>query len=302
MITSQQGPTRTVSRPASPGGNTGVVADSRVYIDPSGKRRTAAIEVPIDQFGRAASARVKCSRCKEPVWRPLGEVARAEAEGTAPWCTVHGRHMIRVGIPHAPLLPWMGILAALRPYGWPVYLLAAAAVAGLGLAQDGQVPAAAIAAGGAVFAFGVARVVSVRLTRRAEARGRLAEDPDAGKRARGLIGQRARAAGTATLAGSVWLAAAVQFGVDPHTLHARIVWTVLPVLWLPYAATYWAWIRRTRARRQTKPVPVPEQMDGGVPLDPDEAWTRYVWTTRVSGKRGDPLPDPPPDPPARSVA
>jgi hypothetical protein len=280
--------------------------ESHVWIDAGGRPRTSSVLVPIDGAGRPTSTRFRCPGGREFVWKPNPEVVRLESEGAVPFCVEHRRKMSPVPIPKAAVLPVAAIRKTLRPYlylwtverdatgkrqidvmgGSPI-LLAAVALAGVGLWRGGETPPPALAVVALPAAWLVARIVRARLTARAAGRGQVDGDPERGKRARALIAKRARTAGYAVLSAVGWLALAVQAGTDPHTLSGRIVWTLLPVLWLPYSATCWAWIRRSRARRATAPAAAPEVVD---PMEPDEAMVRHIWDTRVAVERGQMVP------------
>lgn len=282
------------ARPQGPGGGNGAVAESRTYYDATGRRRTAAIPVPVDGNLTIASARFKCRRCAEPVWRPLAEAQRAAAQDATPACLVHNLRMAPAKIPDAPWFPYRGVLRALRPYLWPLLILTGLALAGLAVtAQHIPSPVPAILA--LLLAVAGARRWHRRETRKAEARDRIdPTDPDTQTRTRRKLAARARTIGYAVTCAGWWVALAALLGVDPATMPGRVTWTALPAVWLPYAATYWAWIRRTRARREAAPVPESEPADPtGIPTDPDEAWVMWRWGSTVAGEKGQPVPEPP---------
>jgi hypothetical protein len=300
--------------PAGPGAGPTAVVETRSYLDEAGRVRTAAIKVPVDaNFGRPVSTWMRCTRCTpRDRWVPNGIAGKGD-----PMCFVHNRVMARVPIPKAPLLPWSAIVSTLKPYlylwtvekdpdgrrrleiaGASVAWLAAAAGLGVAVARYPGPPPPAWAVLGLVLAWIVARRVGTRLTNRAKAQGKLDDDPEVGLRHRTAIASVVRTVAYAVTLAGLWVTAADLVGVDPQTLAGRIVWTVLPAVWLPWAATYWRWVRRNRQRREAAPTVVPDQVDG-VPLEPDEAWVRYVWKNRLAVERGQRLEDPPP-PPASS--
>lgn len=287
-------PRQSFSRPPTGpgGGNGGSVAESHVYVDAGGRLRTSSVLVPIGNDGTPSHVRFRCPGGKEFSWRPVPEAARLEQDGRAPFCVQHQRKMAAVPIPGAALFPLSAIAAVLRPYLPPVVVLGLLAVAGGSLVNANPPPhPAAVAALTIAAAWAAARTVRLRLTRKAENKGRVdGGDPDRGKRARALIARRARTAAWAALAGGWWLTLAVAVGVDPHTASGRIVWTLLPVLWLPIAATCWAWIRRGRARPAETVAPDPE----ADPMEPTEANVRWIWDTRVAVERGQLVPAQPP--------
>lgn len=295
--------------PGMPGGSgVGPVRETRRYLDDTGRVRTAAIKVPVNEYGKPTSVRMRCTRCTpRDRWVPNAVAGRGD-----PMCDQHDRVMSKVPIPKAPVLPWSAIAECLKPYLWLWTIdkgadgrrrwevsagspgwLALVALAGMGVAQD---PTVATAPVWAVAGLGVgvftARMIRRRLTNRAMAQGKLDADPEVGRKHRAAIASVFRTVVWGVTIAGCWVAVADLAGVDPRTLAGRIVWTCLPALWLPYAATYWRWVRRQRARRETPTVAAVPDADV-IPLDPDEAWVRWRYTSTVAGEKGQPIPPPP---------
>lgn len=298
-------PPRPAGPPAGPGGGGVAVRETRHYVDDTDRMRTAAIKVPVNDYGKPVSTWMRCTRCTpRDRWVPNAIASRGD-----PVCDVHDRVMVRVPIPKAPLLPWSGIVAALRPYLWlwtvdrspegrrtievvagsPGWL-ALVALAGFAAAHD-RTPPPVWAVAGLGLALFAARMVGRRLTTRAKARGKLDDDPETGLRHRIAISSVARTVAYGITAAGLWVTAAGFAGVDPEALGGRIVWTVLAVLWVVYASTYWRWVRQRRARREGPPPPTVEVID---PMEPTEAMVMFVWDTKVSVKQGQMVPAQPP--------
>jgi hypothetical protein len=259
---------------------------SRVYYDQAGRRRTSPTEVPVDQYGQVTGAQFTCRRCKVTKWFPAGVASK----GT-PACENDGLRMVSVSVQGTSLLPWSAIWAQARPQLVPVWAFLAAAAVGAGTHAAHLPPVAAVALA-VPLAVLVARIVRTNLTARAVKRGRLDDDTDSGGRLRANFARRARTVGYWTAVGCLWLALAAHTGMDPNTVGGKMSWTVLAAVWLLPAATWWRWVRKLRDRRDTSVTPTPEpepepEPDGGedVPMDPDEAQTRRVWSSIVAARK-----------------
>lgn len=256
----------------------GAVGTSRHYYDESSRRRRAAMDVPVDQWGKLTSALFRCSRCADNRWVPLAVAAKG-----APMCQTHGRRMKRQPIRPVGLVPLATWRAKVVPQLWPLFI--GLVVAGLGqTVHTRHVSPFVLAAAAAPAGLLIWIVVRHQLLARARGAGSL-RDEDAGRRRRNQIGARARAAGRWTVASCLWLAAAALFGVDTNTTAGRIMLTVLAVVWVFPAATWWRWRRRLSSYRAAKgDDPGPSHMD--VPMDPDEEQCRQVWLTIVAVRKG----------------
>lgn len=266
--------------------NGGAVGTSRHYYDERGNRRRAALEVPVDQWGKLTSALFRCGKCGNSRWIALGVAAKGD-----PICQVHGRRMKRQPIRSAGLVPWSTLRAKVVPQLWPLWF-------GLAVASLGQTVHARHANPVALAAAAVPAGVVVWLVVRWRLNRTTAHTPagktaamsaeETNKRRRNQIRRRAQAAGRWTTIAGCWLALVAVFGVDPHTLPGRAMLTVLVLLWVLPAATWWRWRRRLNAHRAATPTESePSHMD--VPMDPDEQQCRQVWTTIVAVRKDTPI-------------
>lgn len=258
---------------------------SKIYYDGQGRRCTAAVPVPIDQFGKVVGAEYECRRCDVTRW------FSASLKGI-PTCDACGRRMVALPIRKASLLPWRGLWdVAERPLR-PVWALPAMAAAGYAMDRS-AVPALVVAGALPVAGLLTRRVAAWQLVRVAIDKGRLDEDaPGFDRRIRAAIDRQARLVGYGAAAGTGWLALVAALGVDPSTTAGRIALAAMAAVWLVPAATWW-W-----KRRQVQPEPEPEAVvvddepeaepDGPL-IDADEAQTRHRWTMYVAAKQGQPI-------------
>lgn len=233
------------SQPDQPGLPAGSVRTATVYFDDEGRRRRAAEQVPVDQYGKLAGLLYRCRKCKTGRWFALGLKGQ-------PVCELHNLRMQRQEVKAPPLLPYRQIWDVCERPLRPVWSLPALAAAGWAV-DAAPIPALVLAGAAPLVGVLACRVAERQEIRAKVARGRLEEDdPEGGKRLRVAIARRARAVGYTAAGGTGWLALAAALGMDPHTVGGKIALAALGLMWAWPAATWWRKVRRDRNR----PAPV----------------------------------------------
>lgn len=270
-------PTAPAATPGAPGLPAGAAREATVYYDTTGRRRTSANPVPVDQFGQLVAGQYACRIHKTTYWFPLS------IKDNIPTCPACNRKMRREPIRRAPLLPWRQLWQASNRHLCPVAALPVAygagaalhTTAGAGLVMLGLAPAAGVVA---------TRAARRRGLKVAEGRGRVDGDaPGSDKRIRAAIDRQARVVGYGVAAAAGWLAVAGELGVDGHTVGGVVSLAALAAVWGLPAATWWRKLR-------TKPAPPATVEAAGdlaeVPMNPDEAYTRRIWANIVAAQKG----------------
>lgn len=262
-----------------PGLPPGAVKTSHTYYDESGRRRTARVAVPVDQFGQLAGTGWTCPRCRHTTWLGL-------RPGGVPVCASCDTKMRPVVLHGLPVLPWRDLWTATeRPLRavWAGGMVAAAGVA----AHEGGVPGLLVAAAAAPIGVATHAGVQRYLLAEQTKRGNLVlTDARSGLRHRRRVARRARAVGLTVGAATGWAGLAALLGVDPDTLGGMITWATFLPLWGLPAATWWRHLRDERDRPE--PTPTPEQDQGPVApkVDPLEERVMRRWRLRVAQEAG----------------
>ncbi len=254
----------------------GAQRTSRHYYDDQGRRRTANVAVPVDQYGAINGAQFRCRRCRITEWFPKG------LRG-APVCGRCEHRMDLHEVEDAPVLPWRDIVdAAQRPLR-PVWALGAVGAVGVAGAVGGVpwgVPFAA--------AVPVGVLVSAVARRRFAARSRRLDrdDPGGQPQLRAAIDAAARRCGYVAAATTGWFAVPAAVGVPVGGVVGHLAtWGSLIAAWAVPAGAWW---RGERARRNRPAPEVRVEVDDTpvVDVDPDEAAVLRVWSTVVAAKQG----------------
>lgn len=266
-------------QPGGAGRVNGASARSRHYYDDAGHRHRAAMEVPVDQYGKLVSALFRCPKGgpEENRWVPLTVASKGD-----PMCARHGRRMKRVSIKPTSV-PWTTVRDRVVPQLWPVWIGLAVIAVGQAV-HTSRVPAPMLAAAAVPAGLLAGFVLLVRWMRRARRAGSL-DDPEKAERRRVQLHRRAQAVGRWVIVAMMWIAAAAAVGVDHRTFVGQVLLTVLVVVWLVPAATWWRWRRRLSAHRAAKadePEPAAHMV---IPMDPDEEQCRRIWTTIVAVRK-----------------
>jgi hypothetical protein len=236
---------------------------SRTYFDGDDpKQKTAAMDVPVDQFAHVVGKPYKCAKCEPVLWFP------ASMKGI-PVCTPHNRRMEPVPVKAAPLLPWRELWTAVERPLRPVWALPASAALGV-IVDAGHVPALVPLAG-----VPVALAAGPRVCRSLARRWLGESSPEA------AVAKAARELSYTAAAGFGWLALTAALDLPAHSWLANAaVWGGLVAAWLAPAATWW---RRERQRRNApKPEPVAMVAPERTPDELDAAAAAKTWRDDVA--------------------